>query len=297
MIALKKRFFQLDIISVFLAFLFAFFFPGAALSNPLPFSFFSAIDPAENFILSQLYQDGVAQASTIGALMGGLYDGEITFAQLKQNGDFGVGTVDRLDGELIGIDGQFYHACSDGGVYPLADTDKTPFAAVTFFKPEVTYSNVEGLSFVQLEKALSEMVPTANLVYAFKITGTFSYVQTRCVRKQEKPYPPLTEASKSQAFFEFNNVEGTIFGFWTPSFMNGINVTGYHLHFVTQDRKAGGHLVDCMIEKANVEIDYKYGFSMILPATPDFYNANLSVEGLDTVEKPKSNLRYFQRFK
>jgi acetolactate decarboxylase len=283
--------------TVSIALVFTLALPRASFGAPLPSSVFSAIDPSEDFFHYALSEDSIAQAATIGALMGGLYDGEVTFAQLKQNGDFGVGTVDKLDGELIVLDGKFCHARADGLIYPLADTDKTPFASVTFFKPEVTYNGVEGLSYAQLEKTLSEMVPTPNYIYAFKISGTFSYIQTRCVRKQEKPYLPLTEAVKSQAFSEMSNVEGTIMGFWSPAYMTGLNITGYHLHFITQDLKAGGHLVDCMIEKANIEIDYKYAVHMVLPTSPEFYNADLSVEGLDLVERPKSNLRYFQKLK
>lgn len=244
-----------------------------------------------------LDQDSVAQASTISALMAGLYDGEITFGQLKQNGDFGIGTANALDGESIGLDGKFYQFRSDGVLYPLTDADTTPFATVTFFRPEVTYFDVEGVSFEQLEKALIEMVPTLNYVYAFKIAGKFSYVQTRIVHKQERPYQKLTEAVKSQSFFEMHDVEGTILGFWSPSFMNGLNVTGFHFHFVTSDMKAGGHLVDCMMENGNVEIDYKFAVKMVLPSSSEFYNADLSVEGLDLVEKPKSNLRNYKFFK
>lgn len=254
-------------------------------------------DASFDFFQYMLDEDSLTQASTIGALMAGLYDGEISIGQLKKNGDFGIGTANALDGELIAMDGQFYHFRSDGILYPMTDDETTPFATVTHFQPEVTYFNVEGLSFEQLEKALIDKVPTTNLAYAFKITGKFSYVQTRVVRKQERPYQRLTEAVKSQAFFEMNDVEGIILGYYVPPYMNGLNITGFHFHFVTNDMKAGGHLVDCMMEIGDVEIDYKYAFKMVLPVTSEFYNADLSVEGLDIVEKPKSNLRNYRRFK
>jgi acetolactate decarboxylase len=97
----------------------------------------------------------------------------------------------------------------------------------------------------QLEQYLDKLLPTENIFYAIKIEGTFKYIKTRSVPKQNKPYPPLVEVVKNQPTFEFHNVKGTIVGFRCPSYVEGINVPGYHLHFITGDKKAGGHLLEC----------------------------------------------------
>jgi alpha-acetolactate decarboxylase len=39
----------------------------------------------------------VFQASTIGALLDGGYEGDVSFAQLAEHGDLGVGTLNHLD--------------------------------------------------------------------------------------------------------------------------------------------------------------------------------------------------------
>ncbi len=48
------------------------------------------------------------------ALLDGIYDGVISFEELKERGDFGIGTFDQLDGEMIAFDNEFYHLRSDG---------------------------------------------------------------------------------------------------------------------------------------------------------------------------------------
>ena len=58
--------------------------------------------------------DVVFQSSTINALLKGVYDGEVSFGELKRNGDFGIGTFNALDGEMIGLDGTFYQIKVDG---------------------------------------------------------------------------------------------------------------------------------------------------------------------------------------
>ena len=56
------------------------------------------------------------QASTIAALLEGAYDGDLSFAELAEHGDLGLGTLNGLDGEMIALDGRFYRADVDGSV-------------------------------------------------------------------------------------------------------------------------------------------------------------------------------------
>ena len=56
------------------------------------------------------------QASTVGALLHGAYDGDLSFAELAEHGDLGLGTLNGLDGEMIALDGAFYRADVDGRV-------------------------------------------------------------------------------------------------------------------------------------------------------------------------------------
>ena len=236
----------------------------------------------------QKNEDVVFQTSTISALLEGVYDGNVTYKDLKRHGDFGIGTFNNLDGEMIGLEGRFYQIKADGIAYSVLDSMKTPFAVVTFFKSDQTLFLNNPMDCNQLEKHLETILLTKNIIYAFKIEGDFKYIKTRSVPKQSKPYPPLIEVVKDQTTFEFNNVKGTIAGFWFPSYMGEINVSGYHFHFITEDRKAGGHILDCQLHNGRIEIDYLSELFMALPENSEFYNADLTKKKtgeLENVEK------------
>jgi acetolactate decarboxylase len=221
-------------------------------------------------------RDTLTQISTIDALMTGVYDGETTLSDLKGKGDFGVGTFNALNGEMILLDGEFYRVTATGAVEVPGPDTKTPFAAVTFFEPDRKASLERGLDLREVTAKIDRMLPTPNIFYAVKITGNFQMVRTRSVPSQQKPYMPLTEVVKTQPVFELKKVQGTIVGFRCPPYAKGINVPGYHLHFLTSDRKAGGHVLDFRIEQALLEIDDTGEFMLILPTDKAFYGADLT---------------------
>src|SRR6476659_2963447 len=71
------------------------------------------------------------QASTIGALLDGAFEGDLRFAELAEHGDLGLGTLNALDGEMIALDGRFYRADVEGRVSEVDPDERTPFAVVT----------------------------------------------------------------------------------------------------------------------------------------------------------------------
>jgi len=220
--------------------------------------------------------DMLFQTSPISALQQGVFDGNMTFGDLRAYGDFGLGTVQALDGEMVELDGLFYQIKSDGVAYRLNNTMKTPFAEVTFFKPNESIASSGTLNLTQLEGYLDSKLDTTNIFYAIKINDTFDYVKTRSVPIQNKPYPTLSEAVEGQKIFEFHNVTGTIVGFRCPTYINGVNVPGYHMHFLTSNRSAGGHLLDFKLKNTSVKIENLYKFELALPNNDEFNNANLS---------------------
>lgn len=228
------------------------------------------------------------QVSTIDALLADVYDGDTTFGELRKHGDFGIGTFNRLDGEMLAVDGVFYQVRSDGNVYPVAASQRTPFAAVTFFKPEKEWRLELGQNLSRMEKWLDERLPSRNLFYAVRIEGDFATVKTRSIAAQDKPYRPLAEVAKKQAVFDLQNVHGVMVGFRSPAFARGVNVPGYHLHFISQDRTAGGHVLNFVASSAVVKVGAIHDFQMRLPHDEAFATANLG-EGrekeLDAVEK------------
>jgi acetolactate decarboxylase len=233
----------------------------------------------------QAKRDILFQTSTIDALLVGVYDGEMTFKELKQHGDLGLGTFNGLDGEMIALDGQFYQIKMDGVAYPVADSMKTPFSVVTFFEADDARQLNNKVNYEQLTQYLDSVIPTENIFYAIRIDGVFSYIKTRSVPEQHKPYPPLVDVVKHQAVFEFHDTEGTILGFRTPGYVKGINVPGYHLHFITADKKAGGHLLACEMEDVKIELDSTSMFTLVLPEDKDFARADLAKERHKELQK------------
>ena len=209
----------------------------------------------------------------------------MAFGELKKHGDLGLGTFNNLDGEMIGIDGEFYQIKADEVAYPVDDSMKTQFAVVTFFESDETKEIDKSVNYDQLKVFLNSMLPTENIFYAFKTEGTFEFIKTRSVPGQNKPYPPLVEIVKNQLIFEFHDIKGTLVGSWFPDYMKGINVPGYHFHFITEDKKAGGHLLECQTENIRIGIDYTSNSYLELPENEEFYNAELFIENRATLEK------------
>jgi len=231
-------------------------------------------------------RETLTQVSTIDALLGGVYDGVMNFKTLKNYGDFGIGTFEGLDGEMLAFDDEFYQVKADGVAYPVTDSMLTPFASVTFFDADLEESLPEGMDYEKLPDFMEDTLPTGNIFYALRIDGQFSYVKTRSVPAQEKPYPPLAEVTANQPEFEFNDVEGLLVGFICPDYVSGVNVPGYHLHFLTGDKDAGGHVLEFIIEEAVISVDYTSEFLMILPGgESDFYQLDLTGDSQDEIDE------------
>jgi acetolactate decarboxylase len=115
------------------------------------------------------------------------------------------------------------------------------------------------------------------------VDGTFSQVVTRSVPAQEKPYPRLALVTANRAVFSFKNITGTAVGFWSPGLAKGVNVPGYHLHFITTDRTADGHILDMTLAEGTVRADTTKNFSVVLPSSSDFLAVDLT-EDLGSVE-------------
>ena len=255
--------------------------------SPLFFLLFAlvimaVITPALAGCKQQEAQDGARvdrdilyQVSTLGALKAGSYDGDVSYAELGKHGDAGIGTFETLDGEMIALDGTFYQIKTDGKAYAVDGTAIAPFAMVTFFDADNEGRPERGLDYNGLQAYLDTLLPSENVFYAIKVEGLFDHVQARSVPAQERPYPPLSDVIAEQVVFELDDTEGTMVGFWCPSYVGDINAPGYHLHFITADREAGGHVLDLRLGEVAVYIDETPDFFMQLPGTEEFLEAEL----------------------
>ncbi|MHB8111047.1 MAG: acetolactate decarboxylase [Syntrophorhabdaceae bacterium] len=226
-------------------------------------------------------------SAPINALVEGIFVEDTTIADIKRHGDFGLGTFNYLDGEMLVLEGQVYQIKSDGKVYGVPDEERSPFACVTFFTPD-TFDEIDSdKDTSDLNEILDALIPSRNMLYAIRIDGTFRHIKCRAVPKSEN-YKPLVEATKDQPVFDFEDVKGSLAGFFTPSFMESLNAPGYHLHFLSEDHRLGGHLMDCAIRKVRIGIQHVPKLEVGLPMTFDYLATDLSRDvrkDLDKAEK------------
>jgi acetolactate decarboxylase len=222
-------------------------------------------------------RENLYQVSTIDALMQGVFDGFEPVSELKKHGDFGIGTFDALDGEMIVLEGKVYQAGADGAIHPVPDSATTPFATVTYFDRDLAVKTGRQMNFSEFSSTMAAGLPSQNVIYAVQMHGTFPVMKVRAIPAQHKPYPTLTEAAKNQSVFTYDNATGTVVGFYTPSFFKGLNVAGFHLHFISDDRRTGGHILDFVVPvNTTVEYDITPGFTMALPTSGSFTGVDLT---------------------
>lgn len=220
--------------------------------------------------------DMLTQVSIIDALLNGVYDGNTTLGELKKYGNFGLGTFNKLDGEMVIYDGNFYKVRSDGKIIKQDESEKTPFAVIINFVPDITYKEKSSITLQKLYTLIDSLIPSQNYFYAVKIKGKFAAVQTRSVPQQERPYKPLAEVVKNQSVFNYGNTEGAVIGFRCPPFAKGVNVPGYHFHFLSNDFKSGGHVLDLTLIEGEIYIDLKSSFQVLLPEDEEFKVQNFA---------------------
>jgi acetolactate decarboxylase len=253
------------------------FFLGIGLAVALVFAGVSAYSHFVKSAPVPSDRETLYQVSTIDALMQGVYDGVMPIGELKKHGDFGIGTFDALDGEMIVLDGTVYQARADGSISVAGDGQTTPFATVTYFDHDLAVTTDVPMNLSEFSTLMAAHLPTGNMIYAVQMHGTFPSMKVRAIPAQQKPYPTLTDASKSQSVYTYANTTGTIIGFYTPVFFKGINVAGYHLHYISDNHATGGHILDFTVpENTTIEYDITPGFAMGLPTSGDFTGIDLS---------------------
>jgi len=234
--------------------------------------------------------DFLFQYSIIDALLAGVFDGDLPVGKLKEHGDFGIGTFNGLDGEMIVINGKVMKMRANGEIREVPDTVRTPLAFVKFFRPDTTLT-IHGhpVTYEKLKKLLSPYL-NENKMYAVRLKGNFRKVEARSVAPAPKPYPELAAylAAGGQTSFSFSDTRGTCIGFVSPVYTARTNVPGYHLHYIDESMRQGGHVFDFEADTLSVEIDRVQGFTIELNTHKDYDNADLDKnrrEELKTVEQ------------
>jgi acetolactate decarboxylase len=207
----------------------------------------------------------VTQVSILSSLFARQFDGHLPCGELLKLGDLGTGTFDRMDGEMILVDGGMYQVKSDGKVYRPDPAILTPFATVCRFRPDQSWAVTEPMTIDAVKQMIDEKAPNQNVFCAVRLHGTFSFVRTHALPKQSKPYPPTAEVVKSCPQFEMKDVSGTVVGFRCPPYVRGINDPGYHLHFLSDDKSQGGHIRTFVMAQGTCAIQICSSHLVILP--------------------------------
>jgi acetolactate decarboxylase len=227
---------------------------------------------------------GLYQISTAAALVGGADTGAVSSRTLLEHGDFGLGTFENLDGEMVILDGAIYQVRGNGSVKHREDDFQIPFAAVTRFQAEASFEAQAIRRLKDLELACDPHRETANLFYALKIDGTFEAVHVRAVSGIASG-TRLVDAAKGQKEFHFSGIEGTLVCLWSPSYSSAFNVPGYHFHFISKDRTKGGHVLDCSAETLRVGLRMLSEYDVQLPDHGSFLTTDLSNDPAAVLQK------------
>ena len=227
------------------------------------------------------------QVSTANALVQGVYKGAITCGQLLRHGDLGLGTFERLDGEMVVLDGTVYRVRNTGEVSTAPPDAAVPFAVVTRFTAS-TQTRFERLESLAALKACCDRYRRSdNLFYAYRITGRFSRIRTRAVG------PPggqgrLSDAAEAQGEFEYKDVEGTLVGIYSPPFSTTLSVSGHHFHFLSDDRTQGGHVLELEAHDLSFEAEELRNFHLALPESEAFLKLDLTQDTSAELHKAES---------
>jgi acetolactate decarboxylase len=220
------------------------------------------------------------QVSTSGALVAGIYSGVVSVQSILTHGDFGLGTFANLDGEMVVLDGRAYQVQGSGKVSEATSGAAAPFAVVTRFDPEVDVRTAAVASIAALGKSCDEHRTSDNIFYAIRLDGHFDHIRTRAV-SPPGDHARLIDAAKEQAEFTFVGISGTLVGIWSPSFTGAFSIPGYHFHFLSDDRKHGGHLLDCSASSLRLRTETLTDFHLALPENETFLRADLSKNTAD----------------
>lgn len=206
--------------------------------------------------------DSIYQYNSIRELLLGHFDGGVLLSDLARRGDMGIGTFEALDGEMVAVDGHFFQVTSDGAVRAVSPHQRAPFAAVKFFRADQRLT-LAGEADLDAVKAFLDKHTDPHVAYAIRIRSKFESVRTRSVLRQKRPYPPLSKAGQNE--FESGPVDGVAVGFRFPQETEGVQVPGYHLHFLSKDHRFGGHVLKLAGRDLVIELDASRKLALDLP--------------------------------
>lgn len=209
------------------------------------------------------------QVGTLNSLMMGDYHGSCSVKELLGRGDTGIGTYNGLDGEAIIFNGKAYNGRATGAVSEMKADNTLPFSTVAFFDETAETHSIAFDSIEDFKNKAAAFLESRNFFYMIKMEGTFN-VRVRSCFIQEEPYEPLYKVACDQREFEYHNEKGYVIGVYCPNYVNGMNLPGWHIHFLSADLKKGGHILKLSSNDNTFRLNLLNEWDVSLPHTPGF---------------------------
>lgn len=223
----------------------------------------------------RLADAAVTQFAVLDALLAGAYDSGIPVGEVRALGDFGIGCCESLGGEVIILDGDVFECTIDERPDRMSDEQILPFVDVCRFHA-VSAQPITGADLPAFTAQVEDQLVSRNLFHAVRVDGVFTAVRVRVTQRQEHPFRPLAEVTKSQIETVIADARGTLVGFWAPAIYQGVTVAGLHVHFIADDRSIGGHVLDVIIGAAELKLAAYSRFDLRLPTDEHFLRTELT---------------------
>ena len=218
----------------------------------------------------------------------GEYYGASSVAAFKQHGDFGMGIFEAVNGELIMLDGVVYQALYDGSVVIPPEDAQIPYGNCAFFTPDICLPDISCGSLETLETILNETVleQGKNQFYFARIQGFFPSVRVRSELAQQEPYRMLNIALRTdQREYCYENISGTMVGLYCPAYMQSMNAPGWHFHFISEDRSAGGHMTGAALKGCKTQLCKMSRLVTDIPDSDTFNAKDLGIDVMDAIRE------------
>jgi alpha-acetolactate decarboxylase len=226
------------------------------------------------------------QYSLLTALMSGVSSHGLPVSIFASKGTHGLGTFTHMNGELLHLDSTVYQLQSTGSARIAPPDSQIPFGVTTNFVPQTT-KKISLANKSDIDAELKSFAPHAtNLFIIYRLTGRFSHIHARTVSGTTSANQSLSELGKTQHEQSYADISGTVIGFRSPANWQGFAVAGEHLHFIDDDRKVGGHVLEIRGERVQISMAVARHVHVELPGGEDFGEADLRVddEGIRGVE-------------
>lgn len=231
----------------------------------------------------------IYQVSTLQALALGYTRSVVTVEEMLKHGDTGLGTFEHVDGEMIILDGVCYQARQDGSIVRSENSAGVPFAVAGSVKNGRSIDMGEILDIDAIKMELTVLIEEdfgLNSIHVARIDGWFNTIHARAGAPYRSQHVTLKNIlSKTQKDFTFENLHGTLVCVYYPDYMDGINASGWHMHFVSQDRTLGGHVFAASMSSGKCLLQKMDRIEIQLPTEPAFDTYALKEASQDEIEE------------